>query len=245
MLREYIRDRAEPLHDATSANAQKLLELDQLGLLDAYKGYENSLKCLKDHNINGYNFQIDQPTINRKEIFDDKWLKDQIITVFAWPWYILEKIAILYAMVNFLLFIFHVIIKFYDALAIHKAIGKQVSLTRILLSTIFGIFSHTLTQLTAEAQDSDISSDDDNNSHETQNNNTVNNKLKVTMKHQPRTKSDIQITESPFVIDDDNDIYVDTNYKQYNATIRRSKKGIQLKNINHKNKPSIQRENKA
>ena len=119
------------------------------------------------------------------------------------------------------------------------AIGKQVSLTRILLSTIFGIFSHTLTQLTAEAQDSDSSSDDDNNSHETQNNNTVKNKLKVTMKHQPRTKSDVQITESPFVIDDDNDVYVDTNYKQYNATIRRSKKGLQLKNASHKSKPSI------
>ena len=91
----------------------------------------------------------------------------------------------------------------------------------------------------AEAQDSDNSSGDDNNSHETQNNNTEKNKLKVTMKHQPRTKSDIQITESPFVIDDDNDIYVDTNYKQYNATIRRSKKGIQLKKTNHKNIPSI------
>ena len=59
------------------------------------------------------------------------------------------------------------------------------------------------------------------------------------MKHQTRTKSDIQIIESPFVIDDDKDIYVDTNYKQYNATIRRSKKGIQFKNTNHKNKPSI------
>ena len=57
------------------------------------------------------------------------------------------------------------------------------------------------------------------------------------MKNQPR--SDIQITESPFVLDDDNDLYVDTNYKQYNATIRRSKKSIQLKNTNHKSKPSV------
>ena len=101
---------------------------------------------------------------------------------------------------------------------------------------MFGIFSHTLTQLTAEAQDSDNSSDDDNNSHETQNN-TEKIKLKATMKHKPR--SDIQITESPFVLDNDNDIYVDTNFKQYNATIRRSKKGIQLKNTNHKSKPSV------
>ena len=73
-------------------------------------------------------------------------------------------------MVNFLLFFFNIVIKFYNDFAIHKAIGKQVSLTRILLSGIFGIFSHTLTQLIAEAQDSDNSSDDDKNSHETQNN---------------------------------------------------------------------------
>ena len=68
-----------------------------------------------------------------------------MLTVFGWPWYILEKIAILYAMVNFLLFLSNIIIKFYNAFAIHKAIGKQVSLTRILLSGIFGIFSHTHT----------------------------------------------------------------------------------------------------
>ena len=211
----------------------------QLELLDAYKRYENSLKWLKDLNINGYNFQIDQPTINWKEIFDGKWLKDRIISVFGWPWYILENIATLYAMVNFFTIRFNVIVKFYNAFAIHKAIGKQVSLTRILLSGIFGIFSHTLTQLIADAQDTNKSSDDDNNSHETQNSNTEKKKLKFTMIHQPRSKSDIQITESPSLLDDDNDVYVDINYKHYNATIRRSKKGIQLKNTDHKSKPSV------
>ena len=141
-------------------------------------------------------------------------------------------------MINFLLFLFNIIIKFCNAFAIQKAISKQVRLTPILLSGILGIFSHTLTKLIAEAQGSDNSSDDDNNSHEIQNN-TEKIKLKATMKHQPKTKSDIQITESQFAIDDDNDVYVDTNYKQYDATIRRSKKGIQLKNTEHKRKPSV------
>ena len=59
------------------------------------------------------------------------------------------------------------------------------------------------------------------------------------MKEQPRAKSDIQITESPFVFDDDNDVYVYTNYKHYNATIKRSKEGIQLTNTDHKSKPSV------
>ena len=44
-LHEYIRDREKPLQEATSANAQKLLELEQLGLLQTYKNYEQSLKC--------------------------------------------------------------------------------------------------------------------------------------------------------------------------------------------------------
>ena len=35
LLREYIRDRAEQLQEATSANAPKFLELERLGLLDA------------------------------------------------------------------------------------------------------------------------------------------------------------------------------------------------------------------
>ena len=41
LLHEYMRDREKPLQEATSANAQKLLELEQLGLLQTYKNYEH------------------------------------------------------------------------------------------------------------------------------------------------------------------------------------------------------------
>ena len=44
LLHEYMRDREKPLQEATSANAQKLLALEQLGLLQTYKNYEQSLK---------------------------------------------------------------------------------------------------------------------------------------------------------------------------------------------------------
>ena len=53
LLHEYMRDREKPLQAATSANAQKLLELEQLGLLETYKSYEKSIKWLKELNING------------------------------------------------------------------------------------------------------------------------------------------------------------------------------------------------
>ena len=159
-----MRDREQPLQEAQSANALKLLELEQLGLLQTYKNYEQSLRLLRDLNINGYNFQIDQPSVNWKEIFDGAWLKEQILTIFGWPWYILEKMAIIYAMISMILFIN--LIKFYNAFAIHKAIGKQASITKILLTGIFGLFSQTLTQLVAQIQEEDIDNDsDDNNSN--------------------------------------------------------------------------------
>ena len=104
-----MRDRAKPLQEATSANAQKLLELEQLGLLQTYKNYEQSLKWLRDLNINEYNFQIDQPSVNWKEIFDGAWLKEQISTIFSWPWYVLEKMAIICAMISMILFITNLI----------------------------------------------------------------------------------------------------------------------------------------
>ena len=43
LLHEYMREREKPLQEATSANAQKLLELEQLGLLETYKNKNNHL----------------------------------------------------------------------------------------------------------------------------------------------------------------------------------------------------------
>ena len=142
-----MRDREKTLQEATSANAQKLLELEQLGLLKTYKNYEQSLKWLKNLNINGYNFQIDQSSVNWKEIFDGEWLKEEILSFFWLAMVHLRKMAIIYAMISMILFLTNLIIKFYNAFAIHKAIGKQASITKILLTGIFGIFSQTLTQL--------------------------------------------------------------------------------------------------
>ena len=143
LLHEYMRDREKPLQEATSATAQKLLELEHLGLLQTYKNYEQSLKWLRDLNIYRYNLQMEQPSVNWKEIFDGGWLKEQILTIFGWPWYVLEKMAAIYAMISMILFITNLIIKFYNAFAIHKAIGRQASITKILLTGISGIFFQT------------------------------------------------------------------------------------------------------
>ena len=227
LLHEYMRDREKPLQEATSANAQKLLELEQLGLLQTYKNYEQSLKWLKDLNINGYNFQIDQPSVNWKEIFDGEWLKDQILSIFGWPWYILEKMAIIYAMISMILFTTNLVIKFYNAFAIHKAIGKQASITKKLLTGIFGIFSQTLTQLVAQIQEDDTSHD----SHDSDNNYSHYTKHNKNRKHTFRRHSSDVTHLTRNENNPPEQTYIDTNYKHYNTTIRRTDQGLELRTL--------------
>ena len=240
-----MRDREQPLEEAQSANALKLLELEQLGLLQTYKNYEQSLRWLRDLNINGYNFQIDQPSVNWKAIFDGAWLKEQILTIFGWSWYILEKMAVIYAMISMILFITNLAIKFYNAFAFHKAIGKQASITKILLTGIFGIFSQTLTQLVAQIQEEDIDNDkDDNNSNYGNFNNRPRKNKPNFRRHSTEvTTSTHNNNEIPTEIYVDKNykhynttirrtkIYVDTNYKHYNTTIRRTENGLQLRTL--------------
>ena len=108
-----------------------------------------------------------------------------------------------------ILFITNLFIKFYNAFAIHKAIGKQASITKILLTGIFGIFSQTLTQLVAQIQEEDINNDsDENNSNYGNLNNRPRKRKPNYRRHSTEvTTSTHNNNEIPA------EIYVDTNYK--------------------------------
>ena len=117
--------------------------------------------------------------------------------------------AILYAMLIMLLLIANLIKKFYNAFAIHRAIGKQASITKILLTEKFGIFSQTLTQFVAQIQEDENNYSDRNNT----NNDNKNYRPRKTKKKFRRHSTDL-----PHIIyhndnDEPTDIYVDTNYK--------------------------------
>ena len=120
-----------------------------------------------------------------------------------------------------ILIITNLIIKFYNAFAIHKAIGKQASITKTLLTGIFGTVSQTLTQLVAQIQE------DEENSHNSDENYTHYGNHKPRKKHTFRRHS-TDITHTTDYADNDKptEIYVDTNYKHYNTTIRRTDKGL-------------------
>ena len=136
-----------------------------------------------------------------------------------------------------ILFITNLIIKFYNAFAIHKAIGKQASITKKLLTGIFGIFSQTLTQLVAQIQE------EEEKSHDRDKNYTHYGNHKPRKKHTFRRDS-TDITHTTDYADNDKpaEIYVDTNYKHHNTTIRRTEKGLQLRRTNSpqkKQKPPL------
>ena len=108
--------------------------------------------------------------------------------------------------------------------------------TKILLTGIFGIFSQTLTQIVAQIQE-------DKNSHDSDENYTHYGNHKPKKKHTFRRHS-TDITHTTDYTDNDKpaEIYVDTNYKHYNTTIRRTDKGLQLRTTispPKKQKPSL------
>ena len=108
-------------------------------------------------------------------------------------------------MISKILFLTNLIEKFNNAFAIHKAIGKQAIITKILLTGIFGIFSQTLTQLLAQIQEEETSHDSDENySHYTRHN-----KSRKNIFH--RHSSNI----TPITDHNDNEkppqLYIDTN----------------------------------
>ena len=136
--------------------------------------------------------------------------------------------AIIYAMISMILFITNLVIKFYNAFAIHKAIGKQASITKILLTGIFGIFSQTLTQLVAQMQEENIDNDsDDNNSHYGNlNNRTGKNKHNFCRHSTEVTTSTHNNNEKP------TEIYVDTNINIITLQfVERKTDGLQLRTL--------------
>ena len=129
---------------------------------------------------------------------------------------------------SMILFVTNLIIKFYNAFAIHKAIGKQASITKILLTGIFGIFSQTLTQLVAQIQEDDYDNNNDNNNDDNNSHYSKGHNSRIHIQHFRRHSTEIPTLTRR---DKTTENYVDTNYKHYNTTIRRTEHGLQLRTL--------------
>ena len=87
--------------------------------------------------------------ISPKKYFHFVILKNELIAFLGWPNYILER---LYAMFNFLGFLFSLLKGIYNTCAIHTQVNKQASVARKLFAGFFGIFSASKNKVFLDAQ---------------------------------------------------------------------------------------------
>ena len=122
------------------------------GFADIYtRDYSGCFKDIKDYiYLNGEKHRPQD--ISLLNIFSFVTLKNEILAFLRWPYYILEKLTILYAMFNFIGFLFSLLKEIYNTCAIHTQINRQASVARILFAGFFGIFSSSINKILLDAQ---------------------------------------------------------------------------------------------
>ena len=131
-------------------NLRKLAET--AGFADIYtQDYSGYFKDIKDYiYLNGEKHRPQD--ISPINIFSFVTLKNEILDFLGWPYYILEKLTILYAMFNFIGFLFSLLKGIYNTCAIHTQVNRQASVARILFAGFFGIFSTSINKILLDAQ---------------------------------------------------------------------------------------------
>ena len=122
---------------------QNLLKLaETAGFSDIYaqdySGYFKDIKDFMHQNGKKYRPQDISPII----IFSFVHLKNELLSFLAWPYYILERLTILYTMFNFIGFLFSLLKGIYNTCAVHTQVNRQASVARIFLQDFSKFFPH-------------------------------------------------------------------------------------------------------
>ena len=131
-------------------NLRKLAETASFA--DIYtQDYSGYFKDIKDYiYLNGEKYRPqDNSPIN---IFSFVTLNNEILAFLGWPYYVLEKLTILYAMFNFIGFLFSLLKGIYNTCAIRTQVNRQASVARKLFAGFFGIFSSSINKILLDAQ---------------------------------------------------------------------------------------------
>ena len=118
---------------------QNLSKLEETaGFSNIYaQDYSGCFKDIKDYNYLKYRPQDRSPINN----FCFVNLENELLALLEWPYYILERLTILYPMFHFLGFLFSILKGIYNTCGIHTQVNKEASVARILFAGLFGKFS--------------------------------------------------------------------------------------------------------
>ena len=112
-------------------NLQKFAET--AGFSDIYaQDYSGYFKDLNYYiYLNGEKYRPQD--ISPNKIFSSVNLKNEVLAFLGWPLYILERLTILYAMFNFIGFLFSILKKIYNTCAIHTSQRSTYIICRIFI----------------------------------------------------------------------------------------------------------------
>ena len=79
-------------------------------------------------------------------------VKTETLAFLGWPYYILERLTILYAMFIFIGFHFSLMKGIYNTCATQTQVNRQASVARVLFAGIFGIFLTSINKILLDAQ---------------------------------------------------------------------------------------------
>ena len=150
-------------------NLRKLAET--AGFSDIYaQDYSGYFKDIKDYiYLNGEKYRPQD--ISPINIFCFVSLKNEVIAFLGWPYYILERLIILYAMFIFIGFRFSLLKGIYNTCAIHTQVNRQASVARILFAGFFGLSIKTIL-LDAQIKEYNTKLSTNPNTYDDSNNNT-------------------------------------------------------------------------
>ena len=113
-------------------NLRKLAET--AGFSDIYAhDYSGFFKDIEDKIfLNGEKYRSQD--ISAIKIFSFVNLKNELLALLGWPYYILERLIIVYALFNFIGLIFSLIKKINNTCTIHTQVNKQASEASILFA---------------------------------------------------------------------------------------------------------------
>ena len=123
---------------------QNLLKLaETAGFSDIYaqdySGYFKDIKDFMHRNGKKYRPQDISPIIIFSFFVN---LKNELLSFLAWPYYILERLTILYTMFIFIGFLFSLLKGIYNACAVHTQVNRQASVAQIFLQDFSEFFPH-------------------------------------------------------------------------------------------------------
>ena len=119
-------------------NLRKLAQTAGLSNIYAqdYSGYFKNIKDYIYLNVEKYRPKDISPI----KIFSFVNFKNELLSFLGWPYYILERLTLLYAMFNFIGLIFCLLKGNYNLCAIHPQVNRQASVARILLQNFLENF---------------------------------------------------------------------------------------------------------